>query len=150
MVGALSIVATAFAAKPITIQLKHNSEREQRTKAELERVLTTYDLKKYTFTNKVIIEDGRLRAQLSGRVTLIHASSCDSGRRTPQLLTFTSSCTGTCATDRRSAKAVPFKRLRMYYPRVPGRLSRRELDTVYSTYGHLVDCYLEMQAGPEI
>ena len=42
----------------ITIDLARGTEREKQTKQTLDQVLATYDLKKYTFTRRVIIEGG--------------------------------------------------------------------------------------------
>src|SRR5262245_53678494 len=51
----------ALAAVPdtprITIDLAHGTPREETTKATLEQVLASYDLKKYTFTRRVMIEE---------------------------------------------------------------------------------------------
>jgi len=44
-------------AQPVTIQLKHGTDAERRTKEELERILASYDLSKYTFTHEVVIDD---------------------------------------------------------------------------------------------
>src|SRR5436309_2242588 len=41
----------------ISIQLAHNSEREINTEKQLARLLTSYDLHKYTFTHSVIIDE---------------------------------------------------------------------------------------------
>src|SRR6476661_10852181 len=47
------------ADKPaVAIDLAHNTPREQLAKQTLEQLLASYDLKKYTFTRKVIIEQG--------------------------------------------------------------------------------------------
>jgi hypothetical protein len=55
--GVLVAVASLGAAPTVKITLKHGSDREARTKAQLERVLRDYDLSKYTFTRDVIIEE---------------------------------------------------------------------------------------------
>ena len=44
-------------AQPVAIQLKNGSDAEQRTKQELERILASYDLSRYTFTYQVIIDE---------------------------------------------------------------------------------------------
>src|SRR5262249_6377435 len=41
----------------VEITTIHNSPLELRTKAQLEHVLATYNLKKYTFTREVVIEE---------------------------------------------------------------------------------------------
>jgi hypothetical protein len=43
---------------PLNLSLKTNSPVEQRKKAQIERLATTYDLKKYTLTRDIIIEQG--------------------------------------------------------------------------------------------
>lgn len=145
----LSIIVTAFAARPVIIQLKHNSEREQRTKAELERLLSTYDLKKYTFTNKVIIEDGAY-AHSFPEITL-NTRFVDSDDEL--LSSYIHEQLHWYLRDHDVQQKRAIQTLRMYYPRVPVG-DPEGADTVYSTYGHLVDCYLEIQAdrkliGPE-
>lgn len=54
-VGALA--TTLLAAELLSIKLKHNSPREVQTKAELERVVRDYDLRKFTFIREVVIEE---------------------------------------------------------------------------------------------
>ena len=51
------LVAAALASPHIDFQLQQNSEREQKTKVQMERLLETYDLRKWTFTEKVIIDE---------------------------------------------------------------------------------------------
>jgi hypothetical protein len=41
----------------VSIELKNNSNRERQTKGQLERLLAFYDLRKYTFTRAVIIDE---------------------------------------------------------------------------------------------
>jgi hypothetical protein len=50
--------AAASAAQPVRIDLAHGSDRERATKAQLEQVLASYDLSRYTFTRKVVIDEG--------------------------------------------------------------------------------------------
>src|SRR5262245_54058597 len=51
--------AAAASNTPATaIQLAHDTPRERQTKQTLEQLLATYDLKKYTFTRTVVIEQG--------------------------------------------------------------------------------------------
>src|ERR1044071_7949153 len=52
------LVAMALLQTPaVTIDLAHGTDRERLTKATLEQVLASYDLKRYTFTRHVIIEE---------------------------------------------------------------------------------------------
>src|SRR5262249_55226684 len=57
MATVLGLVVTLAARAPGRIDLAHGTERERRTKDTLERLLGTYDLKKYTFTKRVVIEE---------------------------------------------------------------------------------------------
>ena len=55
-----SIGLIAAASSGITIEVAHGSERERTTKRTLEQILVTYDLKSYTFTERVVIEEGAI------------------------------------------------------------------------------------------
>ena len=144
-IASLSIVATAFAAKPVMIQLKHNSEREQRTKAELERVLSTYDLRKYTFTNKVVIEDGAI-AHSFPEITL-NTRFLDSDDEL--LSSYIHEQLHWYLREHDAQQKAAIMELRQMYPHVRVGLPEGA-DSEYSTYGHLVDCYLEIQADREL
>jgi hypothetical protein len=50
----------------VTIDVAHGTEREHRTKQTLQQLLATYDLKKYAFTRRVIIEEGAINHAFSG------------------------------------------------------------------------------------
>jgi hypothetical protein len=55
----LASVAPIFSATPkLNIKLKNGSEVEQRKKDQIERLAQQYDLKKYTKTRDIIIEQG--------------------------------------------------------------------------------------------
>ena len=56
-VAILLLSATTWAQPKLEITLKHNSAREQQAQATLEQLLKEYDLSKWLFTRKVIIED---------------------------------------------------------------------------------------------
>src|SRR5438876_6185329 len=53
----IGIVASAFAANPLHIQLARHTPREMQTAQTLKQVLSSYDLKNYTFTREVVIEE---------------------------------------------------------------------------------------------
>ena len=44
----------------ITIDLAHGTNRERQTRSLLEQVLASYDLTKYTFTRRVVIEEAAI------------------------------------------------------------------------------------------
>jgi len=145
---ALLVMTTATLAvdtPSITIELAKNTPREQLAKQTLEQVLASYDLKKYTFTRKVIIEQGAVNHAFP-TLTLNprFAESPD------QLLsTFVHEQLHWHLRNRDAQQRAAVGELRSLYPRVPVGLPAAA-ETEYSTYGHLVDCYLEIVADREL
>ena len=130
-------------AGEIEISLKNNSKSEMVTKAELQKLLGSHELSKWTFTRKIMIEDNviphshpvlTLNTREAGRILLatyvheqIHWFLSDNRKRTDQAIA----------------------ELRELYPKVPvGNPdgARNEL----STYLHLIVNYLEYEAMKEL
>ena len=89
------------APKPITIDLAHATEREQKTRAQLEHVLASYDLEKYTFTRRVMIEERAINHAFP--VLTLNARFADSPDELLSSMS-TNSCTGTCGSRRPTAR----------------------------------------------
>jgi len=151
-IGIPAIVALVLGAglgPPVTIDLAHGTEREQRTKARLEEVIATYDLRKYTFTRKVVIEE---RAINHAFPTLtLNARFADSSDEL--LSSYVHEQLHWHLRDHAADQQAAVAELRRMYPNAPVGLPEGA-DSLFSTYGHLVDCYLEIQAdrsliGPE-
>ena len=53
-------LALSFLQAGITVDPARGTNRERQTKAALERLLASYDLRKYTFTRRVIIDQGAI------------------------------------------------------------------------------------------
>src|SRR5262245_28306551 len=54
----LGLTATVGAVAPeVTIELANGTLREQRTKIKLQRLLLTKDLKRFTVTNRIVIDE---------------------------------------------------------------------------------------------
>jgi hypothetical protein len=146
----VAIVLTAPAvhaadSPPIAIELAKNTPREQLAKQTLEQVLASYDLKKYTFTRKVIIEQGAINHAFP--TLTLNAAFADSP---DQLLsTFVHEQLHWHLRNRDAQQRAAVGELRGLYPRVPVGLPAAA-ETAYSTYGHLVDCYLEILADREL
>lgn len=144
------VLAVALAAAPtVKITLKHGTEREARTKSMLERVLHDYDLAKYTFTHDVVIEEQAINHAFP--VLTLNARFADS--EDELLSSFVHEQLHWHLRDRGPAMQNAVAELRRFYPRVPVG-GTEGAETEYSTYGHLVDCYLELVAdrkliGPE-
>ena len=137
--------AVAVDTPSITIELAKNTSREQLAKQTLEQLLASYDLKKYTFTRKVIIEQGAINHAFP-TLTLnpYFATSPDE-----LLSTFIHEQLHWHLRNRDAQQRSAVGELRSLYPRVPVGLPAAA-ETAYSTYGHLVDCYLEIIADREL
>jgi len=145
----LVIAGVSSVAPTMKITLKHGTEREARTKAQLERVLADYDLSKYTFTREVVIEEQAINHAFP--VLTLNARFADS--EDELLSSFVHEQLHWHLRDRGPAMQNALADLRRLYPRVPVG-GQEGAETEYSTYGHLVDCYLELVAdrkliGPE-
>ncbi len=150
MLWTLLLVAIALLQTPtVTIDLAHATDRERQTKTLLEQVLASYDLKPYTFTRHVIIEERAINHAFP--VLTLNARFA---RSADELLSsYLHEQLHWHLRDRGSQQQDAIAQLRRMYPGAPVGLPEGA-DTIVSTYGHLVDCYLEIQVdrqliGPE-
>jgi len=149
---AISIVVMALvpAAGPaVTIELAHDTERERATRATLEQVLAANDLTTYTFTRRVIIEERAINHAFP--VLTLNARFANAGD--DLLSSYIHEQLHWYLRDHNAQQQNAVATLRRMYPNAPVGLPEGA-DTPFSTYGHLVDCYLEIQAdrqllGPE-
>ena len=149
-VGAWSIAGHATLSargsdSRITIDLARGTPREQLAKQTLEQVLASHDLRKYTFTRRVVIEQGAVNHAFPV-LTLnpYFASSPDE-----LLSTYIHEQLHWHLRDRAAEQQAAIAELRRMYPHVPVGLPA-SAENEYSTYGHLVDCYLEILADREL
>jgi acyl-CoA thioesterase I len=135
--------------EPISIELAHNSEREIKTKEQLEHLLSSYDLRKYTFTHNVIIDEQSIPH--SHPVLTLHTRHLNSD---DQLLsTYVHEQLHWYLDEHLPQTQAAENELRKIYQKVPVGYPDGA-DDEESTYLHLITCYLEMQAdrgliGPE-
>ena len=143
-VGASSM-ALSVDTPSITIELAKNTPREQLTKQTLEQVLASYDLKKYTFTRKVIIEQDAINHAFP--TLTINAGFASS----PDMLlsTFLHEQLHWHLRNNDARQRSAVAELRSLYPKIPIGLPA-SAENAYSTYAHLVDCYLEILADREV
>jgi hypothetical protein len=145
--GASGRVAPSVTAEStqITIDLSRGTPRERLAKQTLEQLLADHDLTKYIFTRHVIIEQGATNHAFPV-LTLnpYFASSPDE-----MLSTFVHEQLHWHLRNRGPRQQAAVMELRRLYPRVPVGLPA-SADTEASTYGHLVDCYLEILADREL
>ena len=147
--GTFLAAVTARAADSVEVELKHDSARELRTKEQLERLLSSYDLRKYTFTHRVIIDEDSIPH--SRPVLTLHTRHLDSDDEL--LSTYVHEQLHWYLSERRNQTESAEAALRKIYPKVPVGYPDGA-DDEEGTYLHLIDCYLEMQAdrqllGPE-
>ena len=129
----------------IEIDLARGTPREQLAKQALEQVLASHDLSKYTFTRKVVIEQGATNHAFP-ILTLnpYFASSPDE-----MLSSYIHEQLHWHLRNLAAQQQAAITELRRLYPRVPVGLPA-SAENEYSTYGHLVDCYLEILADREL
>jgi hypothetical protein len=136
---------SAFASDEIDIQTSHHSAREMQEKLELEQLLKKYDVSKYTFTHTVVIEERAMNHAFPVLTLNVRFLGSDD----ELLSSFLHEQLHWYLAQHRLAMEDAVRRLKQMYPRAPVGLPEGA-DTEYSTYGHLVDCYLEIQADREL
>jgi len=137
----LALGARAFAAGPVSIELAHHTAREMRTAQALKQILSSYDLEKYLFTRDVVIEERAMNHAFP--VLTLNARFADSPDEL--LSSFVHEQLHWHLRERDAQQKAAIAQLRQMYPHAPVGLPVGA-ETAYSTYGHLVDCYLEIQA----
>lgn len=137
--------ATLFAAPPITIQLAHMSMAEFLERAELMQLLKKYDLIKFTFTDRVIINEYAVNHSFPViTLNVVWRSSPDA-----LLLSYIHEQLHWYLRAHNAQRLDAIRQLRRLYPNAPVAYPKGG-GTAVSTYGHLVVCYLEMQAGRQL
>ena len=134
-----------LAADSLSIKLSHHTVREMQTAQALQKVVSSYDLKKFTFTREVVIEE---RAMIHAfPVLTLNVRFADSPDEL--LSSFVHEQLHWYLRDHDVQQKGAIAELRQMYPNAPVGLPEGA-DSAYSTYGHLVDCYLEIQADREL
>ena len=129
----------------IKITTAHHSDPENRTKTQLEQVIASYDLKKYTFTKDVVIEAGAINHAFPVLTLNVRfANSPDE-----LLSSYIHEQLHWHLRNHGSAQQAAIETLRRLYPNAPVG-GTEGAETAVSTYGHLVDCYLEILADREL
>jgi hypothetical protein len=145
LVAAFALVAATSAAPTVKITTAHNTTAENQTKTQLEHVLATYDLKRYLFTREVVIEERAINHAFP--VLTLNARFANSPDEL--LSSFVHEQLHWHLRDHASAQQAAIATLQRFYPRVPVG-GTEGAETAFSTYGHLIDCYLEILADREL
>jgi hypothetical protein len=138
---ALLLMILAFArtvtAEPLEIPLKHGTAAEAQTREQLQRLLATYDLSPWIYTKSIVIDERAI--PFSHPVFTLHTRHAKEDELL--LSTFVHEQFHWFLAERREATKAAIADLRKMFPSVPAG-ARDE----YSTYLHLLVCYLEQQA----
>ena len=137
----LALVVSVGAGPAVSIEVAHGTEREQQTKTRLEQVIASYDLTRYTFTRKVVIEERAINHAFP--VLTLNARFADSSDEL--LSSYVHEQLHWHLREHGADQQAAVADLRRRYPHAPVGLPEGA-DSLFSTYGHLVDCYLEIQA----
>lgn len=125
----------------VIVALAHGTPREEATKARLEQLLASYDLRDYTFTRRVVIEEGVMNHAFP--TLTLNVGFADSSDEL--LSSYVHEQIHWHLREHRFQQDAAVAELRRLYPRVPVGLPEGA-ESPYSTYGHLVTCYLELLA----
>ena len=127
------------------INVTANTSRERETKARLEHLIESYNLDKYTFTHDVVIEERTINHAFPVLTLNVRfANSSDE-----LLSSYLHEQLHWYLREHPVQMQDAIAQLRRVYPRVPVG-GTEGAETLYSTYGHLIDCYLEIQADRKL
>src|SRR5262249_30147279 len=138
----LSLAVPAYSQSALTIELKQNSQTEQQTKDQLERLLRTYDIKQWIFTKSILIDDNAIPH--SHPVLTLSTRHIKDDELL--LSTFVHEQFHWWASGNNEATQKSIAELRGMFPKVPVGAPEGAVDE-NSTYLHLVVCYLEYRAN---
>lgn len=135
----------SYAQSKIEITLKNNTQAEQQTKEQLQRLLKAYDLSKWTFTNSIVIDEKSIPH--SHPVLTLHTRHLKDDELLLSTYIHEQYHWYIGHKDNETNEAI--KELRVLFPKVP--IAPREgAGDEESTYLHLVVCYLEYHAVREL
>ena len=143
----LAIIVSSASILPavqpsVTIDVAHGTEREQRTKQTLQQLLATYDLKKYTFTRRVVIEEGAVNHAFP--VLTLNARFASAPDELLTSYVHEQIHWHLVNLSKETDEAI--KELRALFPKVPAGGPEGARDE-NSTYLHLLVCYLEYRVS---
>jgi len=140
-VAALAVSQGAFAQTNLDITLKQGTPDEARTRDQLRRLLAAYDVSPWIYTTSIVVDERAI--PFSHPVLTLHT------RHTKDddllLSTFVHEQFHWFLAERREPTELAIADLRKLFPTVPSGGTAGARDE-YSTYLHLLVCYLEQQA----
>jgi hypothetical protein len=126
----------------ISIELAHDSPDERAAKEQLERLLTQYDLSRWVFTKRILIEQG-VRPHSHPVLTLNTRGLGNDGRA---LAGFVHEQIHWFLTGRSRDTSRALAAVRKLFPDVPESLLGGGAGSRDSTYLHLIVCELEFES----
>lgn len=144
---AAGLSATAYAQSGIEITLKHGIPREAETREQLLRLLKNYDLSKWIFTKSISIDETSIPH--SHPVLTLHARHLRDDDLLLSTFVHEQLHWFLVAQERIGATQQAVKELQGVFPASPTRPPEGS-DGEFSTYQHIIVCYLENQAAQEL
>jgi hypothetical protein len=141
----VALASTAFARDGISIRTAHHGPQEEQTAEQLKKLISTYDLAKYTFTREVLIDRGVMNHAFPELTLNVRFA----GEPDDLLSSYIHEQLHWYLREHDSQQKGAINELRQMYPNAPVGLPEGA-ESAYSTYGHLVDCYLEIEADREL
>jgi hypothetical protein len=140
-VVALAMSQAAFGQAKLEITLKQGTPDEARTRDQLRRLLATYDVSPWIYTTSIVIDERAI--PFSHPVLTLHTRHAKDDELL--LSTFVHEQFHWLLAERREPTELAIADLRKVFPTVPAGGTAGARDE-YSTYLHLLVCYLEQQA----
>ena len=137
----LAINQSAFGQASLEITLKQGTPDEARTRDQLQRLLATYDLSPWIYTKSIVVDERAI--PFSHPVLTIHTRHAKDDELL--LSTFVHEQLHWFIAARPDETEQAIADLRKLFPSVPAGGTAGARDE-YSTYLHLLVCYLERQA----
>jgi len=133
-------------AQGMKISLKNNTKAEQETKSQLERLIKTFDLSKWVFTNSIVVDEKTAIPHSHPVLTLSTRHLKDDDLL---LSTFVHEQAHWFVIKDEKALAASIKEFKEMFPNVPSSGPEGARDE-NSTYLHIAVCYLEYRAMREL
>ena len=127
----------------LDITLKHNDQREQQTKQQLQRLLSAYDVSHWVFTRKLTIESGFNVIPHSHPILTLSTRHLKDDELL--LSTFVHEQFHWYLGEKSKETEEAYKELKSMFPKVPVGFPEGG-NNEESTYKHILVCYLEYQA----
>ena len=137
----LAVNQAAFGQANLEITLKQGTPAEARTRDQLQRLLATYDLSPWIYTKSIVVDERAI--PFSHPVLTLHTRHAKDDELL--LSSFVHEQFHWFIAERREATEQAIADLRKLFPNVPAGGNAGARDE-YSTYLHLLVCYLEQQA----